>query len=508
MSFSRASRRRAAGRQDHIFRRILESLTEGVVVADRTGRLLFSNDAARLALGSGTPHALQADWSSSHECRREEGEAPIPYAELPLSRAMRGQDVPEEELFVLPAGSPRGRWLSILGTPLLDRRESLLGGVVAFRDITSRRESEESVRRLSNAVEQTADVVFITDREGTIEYVNSAFELTMGYSREEAIGKTPRILKSGLMSPADYEGLWSTLLRGEVYRNATVNRRKDGRLVHFEQTITPLRSPGGRVTHFVSVCKDMTERRLLHERETEMRLAADFQRRLYPRESPRIAGFDVWGAASPATIASGDYFDYIPLASGQFGIAIGDVSGHGLGAAFVMAKTRAYLRSLVRAHDGDIGCVLTEANEFLCADLDDDQFVTLLLVSLDLATNRLTYVNAGHVPGYVLGENGVVRAELGRTGLPLGIRRGDRYRTGPPLVLDPGDVILLCTDGATELRSPSGEFFEIERVLEVVREHRQRPASEIVAQACDALCEFRGAGSQDDDVTIVVCRVQ
>jgi PAS domain S-box-containing protein len=100
---------------------------------------------------------------------------------------------------------------------------------------------EEERLRLSSAVEQTADTVFITNRDGVIEYVNPAFEATTGYSREEAIGQTPRILKSGQTGPQHYAQLWSTILAGRTFRSATLNRKKSGELYHAEQTITPVR---------------------------------------------------------------------------------------------------------------------------------------------------------------------------------------------------------------------------------------------------------------------------
>ena len=119
---------------------------------------------------------------------------------------------------------------------------------------------EESLRKLSRAVEQSADAVVITDREGTIEYVNPAFEALAGYSYREALGKTPRILKSGEQGPEVYHELWQTILAGNVYRGILVNRKKDGDLYYIEQTISPVRDASGCVTHFISNGRDLTDR--------------------------------------------------------------------------------------------------------------------------------------------------------------------------------------------------------------------------------------------------------
>ncbi len=120
--------------------------------------------------------------------------------------------------------------------------------------------SEESLRKLSQAVEQSAEAVMITDRNGLIEYINPAFESLSGYSREEAIGKTPRILKSGAHSPGTFHELWQTILAGNVYRNILENRKKNGQIYHVEECISPVRDASGSITHFISNSRDLTER--------------------------------------------------------------------------------------------------------------------------------------------------------------------------------------------------------------------------------------------------------
>ena len=121
--------------------------------------------------------------------------------------------------------------------------------------------AQELLRKLLHAVEQSADTVLITDREGRIQYVNPAFEKLTGYAREEACGKTPRILKSGEQGPDTYQEMWKTLLAGRVYRGILVNRKKNGDLIYYvEESISPVRDPNGEITHFISNGRDLTER--------------------------------------------------------------------------------------------------------------------------------------------------------------------------------------------------------------------------------------------------------
>ena len=146
--------------------------------------------------------------------------------------------------------------------------------IACARDVTQRRkEHEEEIEakelemvKLSRALEQTADSIMITDRHGVIEYVNPAFEETTGFSREEACGNNPSIIKSGRNDNKEYENLWHSILRGDVYRNVLINRKKDGALYYEEKTITPLKDSNGKITHFISSGKDITERMQSEER--------------------------------------------------------------------------------------------------------------------------------------------------------------------------------------------------------------------------------------------------
>jgi PAS domain S-box-containing protein len=125
--------------------------------------------------------------------------------------------------------------------------------------------AEEALRRLGTAIEQAAETIVITDATGTIEYVNPAFERITGFSREEAIGQNPRILKSGKQDATFYRQLWATLTRGEVWSGHLINKRKDGAFYEEEATISPVRDDYGRITHFIAVKQDVTARKQAEE---------------------------------------------------------------------------------------------------------------------------------------------------------------------------------------------------------------------------------------------------
>ncbi len=146
--------------------------------------------------------------------------------------------------------------------------------LVILTIITERKRTELWLRQLSNAVEQSNNLVMITDLDGIIEYVNPAFEAQTGYSKEYAVGKNPRILKSGKHNDNFYRGMWAKLNAGHTYHGVTINRKKNGELYYEEKTITPIKTAGGKITHLLSTAVDITERI-----EMEEKLRASLERR-------------------------------------------------------------------------------------------------------------------------------------------------------------------------------------------------------------------------------------
>ena len=137
--------------------------------------------------------------------------------------------------------------------------------VVLARNISERKQAEQSQARLATAVEQSAEVIVITDAQAVIQYVNPAFERVTGYSRAESVGQTPRLLKSGRQGPDFYENMWSRLAGGQVWSGQLTNRRKNGSLYEAESTITPVRDQEGKIINFVAVSRDVTYQRSIEE---------------------------------------------------------------------------------------------------------------------------------------------------------------------------------------------------------------------------------------------------
>jgi sigma-B regulation protein RsbU (phosphoserine phosphatase) len=491
-------------REATILRSILNSLSEGVIVADREGRFIFFNPAAERILGIGSKNIPLEEWTGVYGCFRSDRRTPYPSNELPLARSIRGETVLDEVIFIRNAAQPEGIWINTSSNPLFGAGEEVNGGVVVLREVTERPFKEE-YEKLTRAVEQTADSVVITNTEGIIEYVNPAFEATTGFSPDDALGKNPSILKSGYHDGTFYRGLWAKLLRGEPFRGTILNKKKNGDLYWAEQTITPIKDENGNILNFVSVLKDVTELREKHEQDIQLSIARGIQQQFYPSEIS-IPGFDIAGGAYPANETGGDYFDYIPAPDGCVWIVMGDVSGHGISSALVMAETRAYLRSYAKILS-DPGEILTRVNQELTTDVEGERFVTMILVHLDPRNLLLTYSCAGHVPGYILDRVGDVSSVMGYKDIPLGVLRGYRYTSNERITLNSGDIVILLTDGITEAFSPDGEEFGSRRAMDLIHQNRSLPAENILDGIVQAVRSFSNHQFQEDDITSVICKV-
>ncbi|MDH3285461.1 MAG: PAS domain S-box protein, partial [Acidobacteriota bacterium] len=396
---------RSASQRALDLRSVVDSLADGVVIAHSSGEFLVFNRAAEKMLGVGAVRCPPAEWSETYGCYLPDKKTLYPTEELPMLRAFRGEETSEALMYILNPANPAGLWISINARPLPTGDGDGQCGVIVFRDVTDEKRSRDRINRLSSAVEQAADVILITDAGGVIEYVNPAFESITGYSAGEALGESPSILNSGRHDAEFFSRMWRQILDGKVFEGVIANRRKDGEIFYTQQTISPIKAASGRISHFVSVGRDITSMREAEEQKSKMRFARAVQQRFYPSGSPSVKGFDISGAAYPADATGGDYFDYIPMPDGRSGVAVGDVSGHGFDSALLMSETRAYVRSLASA-DPDVGRVLTAANRVTSADIEDNRFITLMLVRFDPASRTLIYASAGHETGYILDRKG------------------------------------------------------------------------------------------------------
>jgi PAS domain S-box-containing protein len=371
----------------------------------------------------------------------------------------------------------------------------------------------ESERRYRLLWETCPDAVILMDVYGKIIFANPAVREVFGYTPEEIIGKSLGILQSESLRGGHQEGINRYLGTGVKKLNwratETVGRRKDGAEIPIEVSYSDMELDGER--RFVGFVRDITVRkraeRELREHQEQFRVAREIQQRLFPKAAPELPGFDVGGCSYPAEAAGGDYFDFLPMVDDCLGVVVGDVSGHGVGPALLMADTRAYLR-LLTTRRKDVGEILTYTNLALAEDVGGERYVTLFFGRLDPHARTLTFASAGHSPCYLLDAEGQAKMTLKCTDVPLGIEPDTNYASSQDIPLAPGDLLLLTTDGIEEACSPDNVFFGVERALEVVRANRQKPAREIVEALYQAVYEFSRGSLQFDDITAIVVKVE
>jgi sigma-B regulation protein RsbU (phosphoserine phosphatase) len=229
------------------------------------------------------------------------------------------------------------------------------------------------------------------------------------------------------------------------------------------------------------------------------------QRKLFPQRLPSVPGWDFAGDCRPAQSVGGDYYDLFAVGPGRVALALGDVTGKGLGPALVMAHLHALVRGRLSGCPADLPRFAADLNEYLAEFLPSDFFVTLFVAVLETATGWLHYVNAGHPAPLLLDRTAAAPVGLAEGGTPLGVLPGARYEAGQAQ-MGPGAVLTLFSDGLTEAYSPGGEMLRAWRVAEVLRGGRTRTADEILTALREEVESFTGRANPEDDLTLVVVR--
>jgi sigma-B regulation protein RsbU (phosphoserine phosphatase) len=238
----------------------------------------------------------------------------------------------------------------------------------------------------------------------------------------------------------------------------------------------------------------------------EVDVARKIQRSLLPRDPVAPPGYDLATEGRSCAETSGDYLDVVPLADGGLALVVGDVSGHGLGAALFMASARALLRTLLHTQRDPVAA-FSGLNAFLCRDMPDESFMSLFAAVLEPAGRRVRYVSAGHNPPLLWRPDGSLR-ELERTGPVLGVLSDAEFGLAEGPSLAPGDALVLYTDGLVEAQDPAREIYGEDRMRASLARHAAshlgaKPVLDGLLADLDAFAAGRPA---DDDVSCVVLR--
>jgi sigma-B regulation protein RsbU (phosphoserine phosphatase) len=236
----------------------------------------------------------------------------------------------------------------------------------------------------------------------------------------------------------------------------------------------------------------------------EMEIAREVQERLFPQEMPNIAGGSVAGACRAALGVGGDYYDVINLEDGRLGLAIGDVSGKGISAALLMASLRASLRGVTLDNPRDFAKLMHKVNVLVYEASASNRYATFFFAAYDPRTRRLECVNAGHNPPVILRKDEVIRLEAG--GPVVGLLPFAPY-VEQALALEPGDLLLLYTDGISEAMTHDDEEWGEERMIEAATRVRNKNADEVLHALFAACDKFTAGAPQHDDMTMLILKL-
>jgi PAS domain S-box-containing protein len=404
------------------------------------------------------------------------------------------------------------RWVLWTAVPYLP--EGLI--YACGHDVTAAKQAEQALRasesRYRQLLESSPDAMVICDQQGRIALVNAAAVQLFGSRREELVGQEieslipERFRAAHRAHRARFNAAPHVRPMGHLLKLCGL--RRDGSEFPADISLGYLHTEEGLLI-FAAV-RDVTERdrvaQAMREHELQLLIAQRIQQRLLPGTAPQVAGFDIAGAIYPADFAAGDYYDYLAMPGGRWGIVVGDVSGHGFGPALLTASGQTLIR--LRAETtADPGEILTAANAYLAEETDDGVFMTMLLACLDPVARTLAFSNAGHPPGYVFDAAGRLRHTLDSGGMPLAVLPATEYHTAGPVPLLSGDLVVLLTDGVTETLSLQGEIFCAERLTAAVQRLRGQSAQGVVDGLRATVREFGNGAAPADDLTLVAIRV-
>jgi sigma-B regulation protein RsbU (phosphoserine phosphatase) len=332
-----------------------------------------------------------------------------------------------------------------------------------------------------------------------------ALDHFLGCIASPADGRLRQLVANAPRNHRDRERLVPHLIAWQEIETDEFTRRAIARVLDGLDTRsaeqTALAQEVARLT--TAIGREMAQRERLNR---ELEIAQEVQAHLFPQRLPAVAGLDYCGHCRPAREVGGDYYDFLELPEGRLGIAIGDVSGKGIGAALMMASLEASLRAQASVGHG-LAELMKRVNSLVYEASSANRYATLFYAEYDPRSRQLSYVNAGHNPPLILRRSAtvceVLRLETG--GPVIGLLPQCYQQESFPL--EAGDLIVLFTDGVSESMNARDEEWGEDRLIQFAKTCHGLPAFEIMSQILAAADAFVAGASQHDDMTLVVLRV-
>ncbi len=268
-------------------------------------------------------------------------------------------------------------------------------------------------------------------------------------------------------------------------------------------TIEPLFKENEAARELLASENAVLNREVQHSRE-EMMLAQRVQSNLLPRSAPDVPGLDIAFLSRPAEWTSGDYFDFVQPDDNMLIVTVADVCGHGLGPALLMTTSRSYFRGIAKTRR-QCQPIISTWNNAIAEDVEAGDFMTALVVRLDLKEQQIEYLGAGQ-NGLLIHPDGSYQ-ELQRSGPPLGVLDHFEFPCPQPVLLESGQILVLCTDGIHETEGKDRSQFGTNRIATLIAVHRDLTAAQMVKRLDIEVRNFAVAAKPQDDLTAVIIKV-
>lgn len=419
-----------------------------------------------------------------------------------------------------------GRWIwhASTGSAYTDRdgRRAYFG---VGRDISLRRQAQDELRQalarreeLERIIDRSPSVVVLWKADAglwPVEFVSASVR-QFGYTPEQFTSR--QLLFTDITHPDDRDRVLAEVTAHAEAGHSEYNQEyrvvcADGSFRWVDDHTVVRRDASGRVTHHEGLITDITPRKQAEEaeraaRERDLRVAADVQQHLRPHVFPDIGEVEIETFSASSMHIGGDYYDVLRVDDRHWGFVIADVAGKGAGAALMMAECRATLR-LSATGELSPGTVVRRLNRAIQPDMRPGMYIALFYGILDLDTNVLRYVRAGHEAMLLLRSGAAAPELLQADGLAVGLDEGtvfDSLLEEKEVALAPGDLVALYTDGITEARNPQGEEFTRDRLAAALLRHEDRPLADMARTVDRFVRKFSALTPRHDDSTLLLFR--
>ena len=338
-----------------------------------------------------------------------------------------------------------------------------------------------------------------TDTNNTLETIQEGLTKTREnlYHWLEATPEQKKEIELGLSDACCVEDHLQVI-------NESLEKVEEGTLGICEICHQPVDDELLTMDYTATVCLGHYSEEELRQLESELEMSQMVQRALLPQQVPSIPGLNVAAFSRPAQIVGGDYFDFVPFMDGGHGFVMADVSGHGVSAGMLMTSLQTAFHTLVPAAESPLD-VLERINHLYMHNINFTTFVTIFFGKLDMVNHIFTYANAGHNSAYLLRADGQEEL-LHPTGPAIGLMEGFLVHT-EQVQLEPGDTLVLYTDGVTEASDPRGVQLGLDGLAKVVRENTGVTSEQLIQRILRAVNSYTDGIQPVDDTTLVIARM-